>query len=88
MSSKESVAEELTVIARAPFEVYYEGPARSVSSRNRIGKFDILPGHADFFSMLEAGAVTIQTATDQVEIALDNGILTARNNKVMIFLNM
>jgi F0F1-type ATP synthase epsilon subunit len=82
------VDHDLTVIARAPFELYYEGPARAVTSRNKIGKFDILPGHADFFSMLEPGELIIQTPNDELHISLDSGILTARNNKVMIFINM
>lgn len=81
-------SQELTVIARAPFELYYEGPASTVTSRNKIGKFDILPGHADFFSMLEPGEIIIQTPTNELHIALDSGILTTRNNKVMIFINM
>ena len=45
----EKIPTNLTVIARAPFTVYYEGPASAVSAKNRVGPFDILPGHADFF---------------------------------------
>jgi len=46
-----SVADDpqLKVIARAPFHVYYEGLAYSLSATNKVGNFDILPGHADFF---------------------------------------
>lgn len=79
---------DLTVIARAPFEVYYEGPAEVVSSQNKVGKFDILPGHADFFSMLEPGPVAIRTKSEELTFTIDTGILTARDNKVMIFVNM
>lgn len=79
---------DLHVIARAPFEVYYEGPAEVVSSVNKIGKFDILPGHADFFSMLEPGEIVIRTKNDELHFGIDTGILTARDDKVMIFVNM
>ena len=51
-------APSLKVIARAPFHVYYEGPALSLTAKNRVGEFDILPGHADFFSMLIPCTVT------------------------------
>ena len=40
----EKIPTNLTVIARAPFTVYYEGPASAVSAKNRVGPFDILPG--------------------------------------------
>ena len=46
--SKKTDSVKLSVIARAPFQIYYEGEAIAVSAKNRIGDFDILPGHADF----------------------------------------
>lgn len=79
---------QMTVIARAPFHLYYEGPAESVTAINRVGKFDILPGHADFFSMLDPGEVVIGTSADQVVFTIHNGILTVRDNEVMLFVNM
>lgn len=85
-----SSAEEpvLKVIARAPFHVYYEGPAYSLSGTNKIGNFDILPGHADFFSMLSPGKITIETADDQVSFEAHNGMLTVKSDEVMLFVNM
>ncbi len=52
---------QFDVIARAPFHIYYVGPATAISAVNRIGPFDILPGHADFFSILKPGEVIIDT---------------------------
>lgn len=86
MSSREP--EALTVIARAPFRIYYEGEAVSVSATNRVGTFDVLPGHADFFSMLEACTVTIMTAEDEISFPITNGLLTVRDNQVLLFVNM
>lgn len=81
---------KLYVIARAPFDVYYEGHAEAVSAKNRVGDFDILAGHADFFSILSAGEVAI-LPTDNKEpviISITNGMITVRDNSVMIFLNI
>lgn len=80
--------DKLTVIARAPFNVYYEGDAQVVSATNVIGEFDILPGHADFFSMLAPGDIVIQTDSEPVSFAITNGIMTVRDNTVMLFVNM
>ncbi len=88
MKKSDEEATELSVIARAPFTVYYEGAALSVSARNRVGNFDILPRHADFFSMLEAGDVSIQTSEEKITFPITNGILTVRDNEVLLFVNM
>lgn len=79
---------ELNVIARAPFQVYYEGPAEIVSAVNRIGPFDVLPGHADFFSILRPCEVVIETADETLSFPITNGIITVRDDTVMLFCNM
>lgn len=79
---------ELTVIARAPFHIYYEGPAEVVTATNKIGQFDILPGHADFFSILSPGDVMIETKTQSLDFHITNGIVAVRDNEVMLFVNM
>ena len=79
---------DLYVIARAPFELYYDGPASAVSGTNRIGPFDILPGHADMLSMLLPGQIIIEKAGEPVEIDARNGIITVRDNKVLLFVNI
>lgn len=81
-------AENLTVIARAPFHIYYEGRALAVTATNRIGVFDILPGHADFFSMLRPCDVIITTDDEEVKFPITSGIVTVRDNEVLLFVNM
>jgi F0F1-type ATP synthase epsilon subunit len=85
---KKSDNTQLKVIARAPFHIYYEGPARVVSAVNRIGKFDILPGHADFFSVMTPGDVSIETETDTITFPISGGIVGVRQDEVMLFVNM
>lgn len=86
--SKVPTDEPLHVIARAPFEVYFEGDATSVTAANKVGTFDILPGHADFFSMLVPGEVIIESAGETKTFEISTGIATARDNQVMLFVNM
>lgn len=80
--------QQISVVARAPFHVYYEGPAYSITATNKVGVFDVLPGHADFFSMLSPCTVTIETENDQIKFAIHNGMLTVRSDEVMLFVNM
>ena len=80
----------LQVIARAPFDVYYEGAALAVTATNKVGQFDILPGHADFFSILTPGDIIIEPAEGQEAQSyhITNGIITVRDNEVLLFVNM
>ena len=79
---------QLNVVARAPFKLYYEGPARVVSAVNRVGKFDVLPGHADFFSVMSPGEVVIETDKEPINFTINNGIIGVRDDKVMLFVNI
>jgi F0F1-type ATP synthase epsilon subunit len=80
----------LSVIARAPFHIYFEGEALTVSAANSVGPFDILPGHADFFSILDPCNVTIDTGSDSEPMTFEitNGIVAVRNDEVMLFVNI
>lgn len=80
----------LSVIARAPFTVYYEGEATAVSATNKVGRFDILPGHADFFSILKSDDIIIEpgNGAEPISFPINNGIMTVRDNEVLLFVDM
>ena len=86
--NQQAASNDLKVIARAPFHVYYEGVARVVSAANKVGKFDVLPGHADFFSVMSPGEVSIETEKGPVSFDISNGIISVRDDEVMLFVNM
>lgn len=86
--SKPAENSDLNVIARAPFHVYYEGKANMVSASNAVGNFDVLPGHADFFSVMTPGEVNIETDKESIRFPIASGIITVRRDKVMLFVNM
>ena len=88
MARKDAIPRTIKVIAREPFHIHYEGEARIVSANNDIGPFDVLPGHADFFSVLSPGEIIIETATKPIKFDLRNGMLIVQDNEVMIFANM
>jgi F0F1-type ATP synthase epsilon subunit len=87
MSKPKSDA-KLNVMARAPFHKYYEGQAKSVSAVNGVGKFDILPGHANFFSVMVPGEVVIETDSDVINFTINNGVISVKDSEVMLFVNM
>jgi F0F1-type ATP synthase epsilon subunit len=86
--AKQDPNARLKVIARSPFNKYYEGPAKSVSAANGVGKFDILPGHANFFSVMVPSEVIIETDTDVINFMISNGVISVKDTEVMVFVNM
>lgn len=49
----------LNVKILSPKQVLFEGQAKAVSSRNSLGNFDVLPGHANFITLLEGQRLTL-----------------------------
>jgi F0F1-type ATP synthase epsilon subunit len=88
MTKNPKTNEKLKVVARAPFKLYFEGEADVVSALNLVGQFDILPGHADFFSILEPGEIIIENNSSPSNIVAKNGIITVRNDEVLLFVNI
>ncbi len=49
----------LHVTILSPRETIFEGQALSISSKNSAGKFDILPQHANFITLVEGQPIRI-----------------------------
>lgn len=87
-NKKPASSATLKVNARAPFHIYYEGDAQIISAKNNVGNFDILPGHADFFSMLVPCTVHINVGEDVISFPIENGILVVQDLNVSLFVNL
>ena len=73
----------------APYQVYYDGPADSLSAANDTGPFDVLPQHKNFMSLLKPGNVVIrQKNKPDFSMKIDRAILHVRSNKVTVFLDV
>lgn len=72
----------------SPKHLILDTPAISVSSKNTQGKFDILPYHANFITIVENEAILIRTtskSTDKITIQLPIAIIFVANNTVNIY---
>jgi len=78
----------LSVLVQNREGILYQGPAQSLTSYNPKGKFDLLPQHANFISLVEQGlSIKKEDGTTQ-EIPLKNGILRVVQNQVEIYLGI
>ena len=75
----------LNVRISNPDKQIWEGQAKSVSSENLSGPFDILPLHANFITLIENKPIKIVTAEGKKEFTFPNAIIYASKNYVLIY---
>jgi len=69
-------------------QVGFQGTAVAVSSENKIGKFDILPEHTNFISLI-FDKLTIQTPDKRkIDYTFKRGVLEVSDNLVKVFLGI
>lgn len=69
-------------------EIHYSGKARSVTSFNRLGEFDILPGHSNFITLIFNSVSIITENGEKIGYQFKSGVLEVRKNVVNIFLGI
>lgn len=72
----------------APFKVYYEGEAYSITAANESGPFDILPHHHNFLCMLLPGELIIRTPYDTKKVKISRALMHVNSEKVTVFVDV
>ena len=69
-----------------PAATLFEGDALSVSSKNSLGKFDVLPEHANFITLVEKEPIIIRKPDKETtNFEFDLAIVYVSNNKVNVY---
>ena len=80
--------EKLAVRVLAPTKSIYEGPAVSITASNKVGQFDILVDHANFFSLLVESQVVVNTGSQNLTFPISEGLIKVKNNHVTLFVDI
>lgn len=76
----------LTVRIVSPKQDLYQGQARSVSSENSVGKFDILPGHANFVTLIQQKPlVIVDQNKKRFQFQFPLAIIQTNSDKVNVY---
>lgn len=79
----------MAVKVYAPFQVYFEGDATSVSAENATGPFDILPRHHNFLCMLVPGSLTIRTPDGRAKtVKIHRALMHVKADRVVVFMDV
>lgn len=75
----------LSVELRDQKGLVMQGPAKSVSSKNSKGPFDVLPQHAHFITLIQDEIVVTHQSGKTQRYEVTRGVMRCFNNKVEIF---
>ena len=76
----------LRVLTRG--ELLYEGEVNSLSSINESGKFDVLPKHANFISLIKNHLIIREQTGDERQIKVEQGILRVFQGRANVYLGI
>ena len=78
----------IAVKVYAPFKVYFEGEAYSLSAVNATGPFDVLPKHHNFLCMLVPCTLTVQSIDGPKQIKVSRALMHVKANYVAVFMDV
>lgn len=88
MAAPKPAEKTMHVKVHAPFKVYFDDQAVSVSAVNETGPFDVLPGHHNFMTLVSACDLVVRTAQTQETVPIQRGIMHVKADEVVIFLDV
>lgn len=68
-------------------EQFFRGEAKTVSSVNETGEFDVLPEHANFVTLIKAYVIVDKDLTTEKKFEIDSGVLAAKTDSVDVYLD-
>jgi len=79
----------MAVKVYAPFKIYFEGDAISLTAVNETGPFDVLPHHHNFLCMLVPCDLIIKTPENEVKtIKIARALMHVKAEKVSVFVDV
>jgi len=80
--------EKIHVIVRNRMQILFNDDAKSVSSKNDTGTFDVLPEHANFISLISSPLSIRKVDGKTQEITFKNGLIKVKDNAVFCYIDL
>jgi F0F1-type ATP synthase epsilon subunit len=81
-------ADHMHVKVYAPFKVYFDDIATSISAVNDTGPFDILPRHHNFMTLINTCEIVVRTDKGEEKFKITRGIMHVKADDVVVFLDV
>ena len=78
----------LTVVVKSPTRTEFSGQAKSVTSYNKKGKFDVHAYHANFISIIEQMVIIRPPDKEEIKIAVERGVMKITKDTVTVLIGV
>lgn len=78
----------LTVTVKSPKREEFKGQAHSITSLNAKGKFDILPYHTNFITLIKEYVIIREANNKEITFPLASGIIKVSEDNVHILIGV
>ncbi|MGK2896158.1 MAG: F0F1 ATP synthase subunit epsilon [Candidatus Saccharimonadales bacterium] len=82
------LTQQFTVRILSPTARLYDGQAVSLSAINKVGPFDILAGHSNLFTILEASDVVVNTGKEERRFPVTQGLMKVHDDVVTLYVDI
>lgn len=80
--------ETISITIQSPDEVVWKGESEALSSENAEGPFDILPGHANFITLIKNTDVTLHLENKEAQtFSFDQAVLFFHQDVAKIYIH-
>lgn len=87
MTNVYKAANTLFVVIKNRKKIFFDGKAKSITSLNVSGEFDILPQHANFVTLIKDYIYIDKGLPTEQKLEIKTGLLAIRHNKLDIYLD-
>lgn len=88
MKQVTSNSDRISVSIKNKKQQLFLGDARTVTSRNERGVFDILPYHVNFITLIFDFIIIDRNLPSEKRYEMENGVLYTVSNKVEIYVGL
>lgn len=87
--SEATSAKTVHIKIYAPFRVYFDDQADSISAKNGTGDFDVLPHHKNFITLLIPCNIVVRVAgKPDFILPITKAVMHVKADKVTVFLDV
>ena len=76
------------VSIKSKTKILFDGPVKTVSSKNERGVFDILPLHTNFITLISDYVILDKGLPTEKKFDIEKGVLYVLSNKVDVYVGI
>lgn len=80
--------ERLHVVIKSHEGIVFDGQVFAITSTNTNGKFDVLPYHSNFISIIKEVLILYEKKESPKQIKIESGVMKVSENDIEIFLGV